>query len=72
MNYYIALANLGQDISPLGSTPEWEWRDETEFVNRCGFGRLAYNMENLWAWNIPELTGIPADGPCVFIKWKSP
>lgn len=67
MNYKIALANLGILDD---NTPEWEWRDETDFVNRYGIGRLAYNMANLWAWNIPELTEIPSDGPCVFIQWK--
>jgi hypothetical protein len=34
--------------------------------------RLAYNLDNLWAWNIrgmkPEFA---ADGPCVFIEFQA-
>ncbi len=63
-NYHIALATLGISIlDPAYS--DYHWTDFSCLSNE----RLAYNMENLYAWNLRGSYGFESDGPCVFIRY---
>jgi hypothetical protein len=61
MSYNIVLHCLGQDVKDgdLIRAPRSDWKKND----------LAYNMEELWAWNISGMPGFESDGPAVFIEW---
>ena len=33
--------------------------------------RIAYNLKNLWAWDVRGLDGYESDAICVFINYRS-
>ena len=63
-NYEIALATLGISFFDPDYT-EYHWSNFSYLSN----AKLAYNMENLYAWNLRGSYGFESDGPCVFIRY---